>query len=185
MLTRVMFLVAVGLMAVFLVACSSESGENASGADPVVSTATSESTDDRQGDDHDALADEHADDDHAVVSVEAHEDEHTQAADHPHGQAVVDPDAPVVHVYASEFGYEAETLNVHAGEPFTIMLHNTGNIEHDIVIEGFEDDGGIHLIPGEDGKATFTISEPGEYRVYCTVPGHRGAGMEDVLVVED
>ena len=134
--------------------------------------------------DHGSLADEHGDDDHADVSVEAHEDERTEAADHPHGEAVVDPDAPVIHVYASEFGYAAETLKVQAGESFTIMLHNTGNIEHDIVIEGFEDDGGIHLIPGEDGKATFTISEQGEYKVYCTVPGHRGAGMEDVLVVE-
>ena len=184
MMKKIIGLVVVALFVVAIAACTSESemDEQTSGADQLGGALDSGNASEA---DHGSLADEHADDDHADVSVEAHEVEHTEAADHPHGEAVVDPGAPVIHVYASEFGYAAETLVVRAGEPFTIMLHNTGAIEHDIVIEGFEDDGGIHLIPGEDGKATFTISEHGEYKVYCTVPGHRGAGMEDVLVVED
>jgi uncharacterized cupredoxin-like copper-binding protein len=179
------------IMAIGLIgACSSDSEPDDS-ADQVGSVdignlnETVAADDHDDADDHGTVSDEHADDDHVDVSTEEHEDEHSEAADHPHGEAVVDPNAPIVHVYASEFGYEAESLEAHAGEPFTIMLHNTGALEHDIVIEGFEDYGGIHLIPGEDGKATFTLSEHGEYKVYCTVPGHRNAGMESTLVVED
>ena len=168
------------------VSCSAENDADDHATDDTTAAQTQrlDHADDSE-DGHGSLADDHADDDHVVLSDEEHEDEHTEAADHPHGEAVVDPDAPIVHVYASEFGYEAESLEFHAGEPFTIMLHNTGALEHDIVIEGFEDDGGIHLTPGEDGKATFILSEHGEYKVYCTVPGHRDAGMESILVVED
>ena len=167
-----MFLL-LGLVAVFamVLACSEESGQE------VVSSPGTET-------EKHELEEAHADDEHVVLSDEEHEDEHSEADDHTHGEAVVDPDAPIVHVYASEFIYEAESLEVHEGEPFTIMLHNTGALEHDIVIEGHESDGGIHLVPGEDGKATFTLHEHGEYKVYCTVPGHRDAGMESVLVVE-
>lgn len=187
MIKKVIGLVALALFLVAVTACTTDSAsdEQNPGTDQAGRAINSEIADLTSSDGHSDLADEHADDVHADVSTEDHEDEGTQAVDHPHGEAVVDPDAPVIHVYASEFGYEAETLNVHAGEPFTIMLHNTGAIEHDIVIDGFEDDGGIHLIPGEDGKATFIIAEHGEYKVYCTVPGHRAAGMESVLVVED
>ncbi len=191
-------LVIAAMLIVVVIACSSEanSGVSAPAEDQVASpteiaqveppaddhVAVSDGDTD---DDHGDAAEEHAEDDHAVVSDEEHEDEHSEAADHPHGVATVDPEAPVIHVYASEFGYEAESLEVQAGEAFTIMLHNTGLLEHDIVIEGFEDDGGIHLVPGEDGKASFTLPMQGEYKVYCTVPGHRDAGMESVLTVED
>ena len=127
---------------------------------------------------------EHDDDDHAVLDEDEHAAEDTEAGEHAHGEAVVDPDAPLVHVFATEFGYESTDLNVESGHAFTIMLHNEGVLEHDITIEGFEDLGGIHLLSNEDGLATFTLDEPGEYNVYCTVPGHRAAGMESVLVVE-
>lgn len=127
------------------------------------------------GDSHDSMdsagmMDDHADDMHA-------DDEHA------HGDATVDPDAPVTTVVAKEFGYTPAEFEVEADHAFTIQLHNEGILEHDIVIEGHEELGGIHLTAGEEGMASFTL-EHGEYTYYCTVPGHRDAGMTGMLTVE-
>lgn len=140
------------------------------------------------GDDHAVevhadLAVEHDADEHVVLDEDEHVAEETETEGHGHGVGAVDADAPVLHVFATEFGYEPIDLSVDADQPFTIMLHNEGVLEHDITIEGFEEQGGIHLLAKEDGMATFSLPEPGEYTVYCTVPGHRDAGMESTLTV--
>ena len=125
----------------------------------------------------------------AVTGEDDHADSNEVAAtedgrdDHAHGAALIESEAPVIEIHASEFKYEADDFNVGAGDPFTISLHNDGVVEHDIVIEGFEDEGGIHLEAGEEGQGSYTLSQPGEYLMYCTIPGHRAAGMETVLTV--
>lgn len=37
---------------------------------------------------------------------------------------------------------------------------------------------------GHRGTMTFTPAEPGEYEFYCSVPGHREAGMQGTIVVQ-
>jgi plastocyanin len=180
------------LMIVAVIACGSESDSVASGG--VDSSGGSGSADvvtDIEGheDDADAHAEEtalavHDEEPHGDSIAADHEELASEADSHSHAAAgVVDPDAPVIHIFGTEFGYETHTTGVEAGHPFTIMFHNEGLVEHDITFEGLEDMGGIHLQPGEDGKATFTISEVGEYSYYCTVPGHHEAGMASALAV--
>ncbi|NQW17320.1 MAG: hypothetical protein HQ478_07515 [Chloroflexi bacterium] len=138
------------------------------------------------GDDHDAeemVMEDHDQDSHDDMIGEGHGDEDSEATGHAHGEAVVDPDAPVVHFFAKEFQYTTETTEVEVGHGFTIMLHNEGVLEHDVTFEGLEAQGGIHLQPGEDAMATFVIDEPGTYTYYCTVPGHKEAGMRQTLEV--
>jgi uncharacterized cupredoxin-like copper-binding protein len=99
-----------------------------------------------------------------------------------HGDGMVDGDAPVFEVEAFDLRFEPEELMVSAGEPFTIRLHNNGGLEHDFTIEGFEDMGGAHAMAGMAAMSTFEMEMPGEYTGYCSVPGHRQAGMEVRIV---
>lgn len=181
-------LLAVGLVAV-IAACGSDSSAADQAAAPalpatsvpsrVVSTAVSTPDEITNGD---PTVEAHVDDVHEEPDEAAHEATESEAGAHA-DEGTVDPDAPLIHVIGSEFAYSPASFEVEAGHAFTLMLHNEGGLEHDITIEGFEEMGGIHLIAGEDGMNTFTLDEPGEYTYYCTIPGHREAGMVGTLVV--
>lgn len=201
MSASVLFLL--GLAVLGLVACGTDSSVAAIQPDEVIGDVQNvqiadEAHDDGDGhtevvaDDHDdgdghdeVVADDHDDGDgHDEVVADDHGEEAAETGGHGHeAPAAVDPDAPVMHVFGTEFGYETTTAEVEAGTPFTIHFHNEGNLEHDITFEGLEDMGGIHLQPGEEGKATFLIADTGKYTYYCTVAGHLEAGMVDALMV--
>lgn len=79
--------------------------------------------------------------------------------------------------------FDPDTLTVAAGEEVEIMLANDGAIPHNMSI----DDAGVDedLDGGESTTFTFTAPDaPGEYEIYCNVPGHREAGMVATLVVQ-
>ena len=199
MRTKNLFITVLALAALtfIFVGCGTDTTAASSNGDEVIIATTEPATDEHaddeaahEADEADHAADEvatveaeHEEDIHASMSAEEHEAWLTEAAEHSHGAAVVDPDAPVVHLFAIEFGYTPGDFEVEAGHAFTIMLHNEGLLEHDVTIESEEGQGGIHLQPGEDGMATFELHEPGTYTYYCTVPGHRDAGMTGTLTV--
>lgn len=106
-----------------------------------------------------------------------------------------------------DFAYSKPSLTVAAGQPVTLTLVNTGNIEHDFVVEEIDvttkviqDSGSdAHHAHGEEknydlhasagvGDATvleFTALEPGTYKFFCSVEGHEAAGMVGELTVLD
>ncbi len=79
--------------------------------------------------------------------------------------------------------YDTDSLDTAPGE-VTIEFENPSSIPHDVAIE--QDDTQIAatevIAEGEDSLTTDL--EAGSYVFYCTVPGHREAGMEGTLEVE-
>jgi len=58
----------------------------------------------------------------------------------------------------------------------------TGEESHTLLIDDKKFAGFIlHIPPKETGKVTL---DPGEYTIYCNIPGHRAAGMEATITAE-
>lgn len=102
------------------------------------------------------------------------DDEHDESSD-------VAEDARRIEVTASSFEFDPDEIRVEAGEDLAIVLTST-DIIHDFTID--ELDAHVSADGGETEEGGFTADEPGEYTFYCTVPGHRDAGMEGTLIVE-
>jgi uncharacterized cupredoxin-like copper-binding protein len=97
-----------------------------------------------------------------------------------------------------DISFDQTELTIAAGQQVELALVNEGVLEHDISIDeipveysvsGDATDGGdwdLHasLQPGTNGGITMTVSEAGTYTYYCSIVGHREAGMEGTLTVE-
>jgi uncharacterized cupredoxin-like copper-binding protein len=106
-------------------------------------------------------------------------------------------------VEAQEFQFSPATVEVVAGQPVKLAFKNTGTVEHDFSVmemamegaaheEGAEHDmAGMPDLPalhvaamaGQSGSLEFTPAGPGTYEFFCSVPGHKRAGMVGTLVV--
>jgi plastocyanin len=93
----------------------------------------------------------------------------------------VEAGAREVPVTASSFRFEPAEIRARAGEKLAIALTAT-DILHDFTID--ELDAHVAAEPGQTAKGGVTAVKPGRYAYYCTVAGHRQAGMEGVLIVE-
>ncbi|MGH8908759.1 MAG: plastocyanin/azurin family copper-binding protein [Egibacteraceae bacterium] len=87
----------------------------------------------------------------------------------------------VIDVAASSFLFDPEQIVVGAGESVTIAVTSADTF-HDLIIEGVA----FHVSaqPGSPAEAGLRIAEPGTYTGYCSVPGHREAGMELTISVQ-
>lgn len=89
-------------------------------------------------------------------------------------------DADVVLV-AGDMFYEDPPATLPAGTT-VIGIDNQGRAVHDVVL-----DRGVGLVAvaggGQQAAGEVTL-EPGDYVVYCSISGHRQAGMEFDLTVE-
>ena len=77
------------------------------------------------------------------------------------------------------------TLQVAEGAVVQVTLINGDGALHDIVFPEFG--AATEQFAGRDSSSTtvFRASQPGEYAYFCSVPGHRQAGMEGKLIVGD
>jgi uncharacterized cupredoxin-like copper-binding protein len=107
-------------------------------------------------------------------------------------------------VEATDFTYDPGSIIVPAGQPVTLTLKNTGKVEHDFVIDTINvvnveaSDSGpaehhqmnqpgydLHFFAkaGETAVLQFTAMEPGKYEIFCSIEGHKEAGMIGELIV--
>jgi len=83
---------------------------------------------------------------------------------------------------AGQLAYDTKQLSAKAGK-VTIDFTNASPVEHDVAIaQGSSVVGQTPVFTG--GSKTLSVTlKPGTYTFYCTVPGHRQAGMEGTLTV--
>lgn len=83
-------------------------------------------------------------------------------------------------IVATEFNYAIEPGD-RSGGTYDITLKNDGAIFHNLVIEevrGFV----IEAEAGASGSGSVDLDD-GTYTLFCSVPGHRDAGMEALLAI--
>lgn len=114
----------------------------------------------------------------------------------------------LITLVATDIAFDKTQLEVDMGRPVRITLENRGALEHDFSIseihtsgeitedaEGTEghdmshvaEEPDVHVAAMSGGSSTieFIPAEAGEYKFYCTVSGHREAGMEGTLIVSE
>jgi plastocyanin len=143
---------------------------------------------------------------------DAHEDDEAAPAaanvsvDHGlEGGALAVQAARVIEMEWIDFAFLPARITIKAGEVVHFNVNNSADNAHDISIDKIDaniyvvlqPDSGEHAGMEEmevdldfsmarQGRGAFQlrVNEPGEYVYYCTIPGHREAGMEGILIVE-
>ncbi len=167
---------------------------------------------DMEGDEHDADEAHVEGDEHDADEMDMEGDEHeadthdTDAAEEEGAYLEVAPKDALYLVRMTNFAFAPDILEVDAGDVLEIAIQNVEPVLHDFTIDKIDADvhvsylGGtgehahteaqadadVHFALTEPGSGVvhMKINEPGEYVFYCTVPGHREAGMEGTLTVQ-
>jgi plastocyanin len=80
--------------------------------------------------------------------------------------------------------FVSTSISAKAGND-TLEFTNESPVPHDVKIENSkgEEVGGVEIVSEGTESAPVEL-EPGEYTFFCSVPGHRQAGMEGTLTVK-
>jgi uncharacterized cupredoxin-like copper-binding protein len=100
----------------------------------------------------------------------------------PATEAASDAAAASITVEAFDLGFNVSSTTIPANTDVQVTVTNNGALAHDFVI----DDLGIQtklLNPGESATVTINAAA-GDYTYYCSVPGHREAGMQGTITVQ-
>ena len=92
--------------------------------------------------------------------------------------------AGLIAVTAREFLYDPKQFVLKAGDT-TFAVKNAGAIDHDFVIEDAKNKTIAQANPFAAGKWMEVKAKlvPGTYSIFCSIPGHREAGMSGTLKV--
>ncbi len=91
----------------------------------------------------------------------------------------------VINVSARSYKFTPSKLRVTKGESVTIALKSTDAL-HDFVVTGPGNSNRVVVSPtgpGQTKRGTLRIAKPGTYQFYCSLPGHRAAGMRGTITV--
>lgn len=87
---------------------------------------------------------------------------------------------PVTVVAQDSLSFDRDDYTASGGE-VTIDYENGGNLTHTLLIDGVDDFKLSVAANGDTDEGTADL-EPGDYRIYCDIPGHES--MEATLTVE-
>jgi len=93
-----------------------------------------------------------------------------------------DPPLATFDVEARDLWFSPAELTVSSSGSATIRLENAGRVVHNLTV----DELGIEIVVTRGGRSEviLTDAEPGTYAFYCSISGHREAGMEGTLVIQ-
>ena len=100
------------------------------------------------------------------------------------GQSSSEPKTQVsgeVTIAASEWKFEPASIRSQVGKPTKLTLRNDGKTDHNITIQGMMADGKEFVIQSKIGESTtmeFSPDKAGTYEIFCSLPGHKDAGMK-------
>ncbi len=83
-------------------------------------------------------------------------------------------------VAQDSLSFDQDTYTANAGE-VTIDYENGGNLTHTLLIDGVDDFKLSVTSNGDTDEGTVEL-EPGDYQIYCDIPGHES--MKATLTVE-
>lgn len=88
-----------------------------------------------------------------------------------------------VKVVAKEFELDPEETELAPGT-YEFELENKGAVPHDLTVVGPGVEDAKTPVIGSDERATLqVVLVEGEYELYCSVPGHKDAGMTTTITV--
>ncbi len=98
----------------------------------------------------------------------------------------VPDDEYTVKLNVSTAGFEPNTFTVSPGQLVNLVLTSTDNFVHIIKFEEEELLGALLGVAGGETKMKSwnAPTTPGEYRFFCSVPGHEGRGEVGMMIVE-
>jgi plastocyanin len=92
----------------------------------------------------------------------------------------VAPGARRILVTADSLTFVPRRIELRAGEDVAIVL-TSKDLEHDLYVESVGHI--VHARAGATEEGGLSIDEPGSYRMWCTVRGHREGGMVGTVTV--
>jgi len=109
--------------------------------------------------------------------------------------------AKVVDLTAQGMTYGTKEITVEKGKPVKLVFHNNDSVLHDFSVDSIaakvqsshmdnHDMGGkmpdlhVSVDAGKTGELVFTPNQTGKFTFYCTVAGHKEAGMVGTLIVQ-
>ncbi len=99
------------------------------------------------------------------------------------GSAATPKPAPVeTTLEANEFAFTPKEIKAVVGSTVKITVTNKGTLEHDFTIESLNVK--VAAAVGKTVSGTTGVLAAGTYDFFCSVAGHKEAGMAGKLVVE-
>jgi uncharacterized cupredoxin-like copper-binding protein len=118
----------------------------------------------------------------AVEVFGAEEKEHAEVAETTtEATTTTGPQGATIQVTEREFKIALASTELKSGR-VTFDVKNDGKIQHDLAIVGMSEKTKL-ISPGGSSKLTVTL-KPGKYELYCSVPGHKAAGMDVKITVQ-
>jgi nitrite reductase (NO-forming) len=96
------------------------------------------------------------------------------------GESAATGETQTIEVELGEFYVDPASIEVPAGTEVIVQVTNAGSMAHDLMLNG---ETGTEMIePGETAEASLGVIDA-ESQAWCTVPGHKEAGMVMTITV--